>query len=204
MKKIIVIAMIMIMCASFVYAAAEPVDAVRTPLNKALSILNDPQYKGDVKADEQRDRLWTCIDQVFDFVEVGKRALARNWKKFTPQERKEFCDVFAKVMGNAYLSRIQTGFEGETITYLGSIPGKKPNKATVKTKIVGESREIPVDYGVLLKKGTWRVYDVKIEGVSLVQNYRSQFNKILMNKKPAELIQRLRTKLDKQGSSNSI
>ena len=204
MKKIIIATAVLALFATWAFAASDPMSAVKTPLDKALSILNDPQYKDGAKEAEQRDRLWVCIEEVFDFVEVGKRALARNWRKFTPAERKEFCDVFAQVMGNAYLSRIQTGFEGEKIVYLDTVPDKRPEKSSVRTKIVSPNREIPVDYQLLLKKGSWRVYDVKIEGVSLVQNYRSQFNKLLMNQKPAELISRLKTKLEKQETSEDI
>lgn len=198
MKKIISIAIILILYAATASAANPAMNAVREPLDRAMTILNDPQFANGQKEAEQKDLLWTCIDDVFNFVEVGKRALGKGWKKFKPEQRKEFCDVFAKVIGNAYLSRIQDGFGGETIDYLEMIPGKKPTKAVVKTMIKNDSRETPVDYSLLQKNGRWQVYDVKIEGISLVKNYRSQFSKILMNKKPDELIQRLKTKLEKQ------
>ncbi len=195
MKKIIVVFLLLFVLAPFAQAADPVMDAVKVPLGKAMSILNDPQFKDGQNAVKQKDLLWVCIEEVFNFVEVGKRALGKNWKKFSPAERKDFCDVFSKLLGDAYLSRIQTGYEGDTIDFLkATVNPKKPHKAKVKTIIRRPGTEIPVDYSLLNKKDKWEVYDVKIEGISLVKNYRSQFDEILMNKKPAELIQELKDK----------
>ncbi|MBI9077674.1 MAG: ABC transporter substrate-binding protein [Desulfatibacillum sp.] len=194
MKKIIAVTLCLFLLSIPALAADSAMDAVKKPLDKALAILDDPQFKDGQNAEKQKELLWECIEEVFNFVEVGKRAVGRNWKKFTPAERKDFTDVFSRVLGDAYLSRIQEGYEGEDINYLGTEQGEKEDKAVVKTIIQRPGMEIPVDYSLLSRDGKWEVYDVKIEGISLVKNYRSQFDKILMNKKPAELIQDLKDK----------
>ncbi len=172
-------------------------DAIRQPVNQVLSILADPAYKGQEGQKVQKEKLWKIIEQMFDFTEVSKRALGRNWRQFSPQERGRFRDVFSKFLGNIYLGRLQGGFEGEKVQFVGQqSPGA--NKAVVKTKIVRDSVQIPVDYKMTNKKGPWKIYDVNVEGVSLIKNYRSQFNKFLMNKKPRALIEKLTAKLKKQ------
>ena len=194
MKKIIVAILCLFLLSIPALAADPAIEAVKIPLDKAMAILNDPQFANGQNAEKQKELLWVCIEEVFNFVEVGKRAVGRNWKKFTPAERKDFTEIFSKVLGDAYLTRIQGGYEGETIHYLGTEPGSKDDKAVVQTIIQRPGMEIPVDYSLLNKNGKWEVYDVKIEGISLVKNYRSQFDKKLMNMKPAELIQELKDK----------
>ncbi|ACL06113.1 MlaC/ttg2D family ABC transporter substrate-binding protein [Desulfatibacillum aliphaticivorans] len=194
MKKFIAAILCLFLFSAPALAADPALEAVKAPLDKAMAVLNDPQFKDGQNAEKQRELLWDCIEEVFNFVEVAKRSVGRNWKKFTPEERKDFTDIFSRVLGDAYLSRIQTGYEGDTIDYLGVEAGSKDDKAVVQTVIQRPGMQIPVDYSMLNKKGKWEVYDVKIEGISLVKNYRSQFDKKLMNMKPADLIQELKEK----------
>ncbi|SHK34267.1 phospholipid transport system substrate-binding protein [Desulfatibacillum alkenivorans DSM 16219] len=194
MKKFIAAILCLFLFSAPALAADPALEAVKAPLDKAMAVLNDPQFADGQNAEKQRELLWDCIEEVFNFVEVAKRSVGRNWKKFTPEERKDFTEIFSRVLGDAYLSRIQTGYEGDTIDYLGVEAGSKDDKAVVQTVIQRPGMQIPVDYSMLNKKGKWEVYDVKIEGISLVKNYRSQFDKKLMNMKPAELIQELKEK----------
>lgn len=180
-------------------APPEPLDAIKGPIDTVIAILNDPVYKDMSLKSEQRDKIWQSVSAIFDFDEISMRAVARNWKKFTPEERKEFSAVFSKFLGNTYVDKIQGEFHNEEIVYVGQEILKK-GRALAKTLIKRETIEIPVDYRLKLMDGQWRVYDVAVEGISLVKNYRTQFSQLLKKESPAELIKRLEKKLAEQES----
>ncbi len=175
----------------------QPLDALRGPINEVISILKDPKYEDASQKDLEREQLWAAMRKLFDFTEMAKRSLARNWKAFAPEQRKEFSEVFGEFLGNAYLNKIQKDYQDEEVVY-GKQEILTDTKAVVKTKIIRETVEIPVDYSMKARNGAWRVYDVNIEGVSMIKNYRTQFNKILATKSPTELIERLKKKIEKQ------
>jgi phospholipid transport system substrate-binding protein len=180
--------------------AASPTDTIRKPLDSAIEILGDPKYQADdpgLKA-EQRDKIWDLVGGSFDFTEVSRRALARNWKSFSAEEQKAFATVFAKMLGNIYVERIQSGFAGQKVEFTDEILHESRPLAIVKTFIIDDQTKIPVDYSLKKMNDQWRVYDVKVEGVSLIKNYRTQFNDILRKEKPAQLIERLKTKVAEQ------
>jgi phospholipid transport system substrate-binding protein len=197
MKKMIIIVWALLIFHPPLLFAEEPIDAVKKPIERGLLLLKDPRYQGPEKKMEQRENVWRIIKEIFDFQEVSKRALARNWRLFTPPQRQEFTDLFSELLGNTYLNRIQQGFANEEVVYIGQEKFKN-NRAVVKTKIVGKNIEIPIDYRMQNRNGQWRVYDVYVEGISLIKNYRSQFNKILMKKKPQQLIEQLKKKVKMQ------
>ena len=180
--------------------AGEPTEVIKGPMDEALALLRDPQYKTDdpAKKAEQRQKFWSLIEPVFDFRVLSQRTLARNWKKFNEAQQAEFAQVFGDMLGNIYVDRIQGGYSDETVEF-GSerIHDSKP-LAVVKTFIVSSRNRIPVDYSLIKKDGNWRVYDVKVEGVSLVKNYRSQFKEILAKESPDQLIERLKKKVAEQ------
>lgn len=172
-----------------------PMETLKKPLDEVITILRDPKYKPKDKRLLQRESIYKITDKIFDFVEISKRSLARNWRIFTPQERKDFTEVFTKLLKDTYSRKIQGEYTGhEKIRYVGH-EMLSPTKAVVKTKILREGGNIPVDYRMRLRNGRWMVYDIKIEGIGLVQNYRAQFNSFLLNKKPADLIAQLRKKV---------
>ena len=180
--------------------AAEPADALKAPMDEALALLRDPQYKVDdpEKKAIQREKFWSLVAPVFDFDEVSKRTLARNWADFSDAQQAEFAQVFSELLGNIYVDRIQGGYSDETIEFGDQILHDSRPLAVVKTFIVSARNRIPVDYSLIQKGDTWRVYDVKVEGVSLVKNYRSQFKEILSKESPDELIERLKQKVAEQ------
>jgi phospholipid transport system substrate-binding protein len=102
------------------------------------------------------------------------------------------------MLGNIYVERIQSGFADQKVEFTDEILHESKPLAIVKTLIVTDQNKIPVDYSLKEKDGRWRVYDVKVEGVSLIKNYRTQFNDILRKEKPAELIERLKAKVAEQ------
>ncbi|HSO18842.1 MAG TPA: ABC transporter substrate-binding protein [Desulfosarcina sp.] len=183
-------------------AADEPMDVLKRPMDEALAVLRDPRYETDDPAQkaEQREKFWAIVEPVFDFEEVSKRTLARNWSQFDASQQKRFVDVFSDLLGNIYVDRIQGGYSDETIEFDEQYIHDSRPLAVVKTFIVSERNRIPVDYSLIKTDGTWRVYDVKVEGISLIKNYRSQFKEILSKESPDELIERLKEKVAEQNA----
>jgi phospholipid transport system substrate-binding protein len=178
--------------------AMEPIETIKGPLEESLALLNDPRYKDPTLKDEQRDKIWTLIESVFDFEEVSKRALARNWRRLNPGQQKEFIELFTQLLGNTYLDQVQMAYKDETVSFDSQeIHDSKP-LARVKARIISAKGDIPVDYSLKNIDGGWRVYDVRVEGISLIKNYRTQFDEILMKESPEALIDRLREKVDEQ------
>ena len=173
--------------------AKEPLESLKGPIEEVVAILNDPIYQEDGQKEIQHEKIWEVIRQIFDFTEIAKRALARNWRVFTPKQRKEFTDAFTELLGNNYINKIQGQYQDERVIYLGQemLSG---TKALVKTKIVRKHAEIPANYRMKQHNSSWWIYDVSIEGVSLVKNYRTQFNKILVKESPGQLIERIKKK----------
>jgi len=172
----------------------EPIEALKGPVEEGLRILRDPRYRDPSMRKAQRDRIWEILDQIFDYAEISRRALGANWKAFSPAEQEEFTDVFSRLIGNTYLDRIQGEFQDEKVEFLDQEMVEGKPLAKVSTRVVRKAGDIPVDYGMVLKEGRWQVYDVRVEGVSLVQNYRSQFSSLLVKETPAQLIERIRAK----------
>jgi phospholipid transport system substrate-binding protein len=176
-------------------AAISPLDALQAPIEKVLELLNDPKFKDPVHRQHQRNKIFEITNKIFDFTEMSKRALARNWKSFSPQEQKQFVDVFSEHLNNTYMDKVQGEYKGETVMFLNQEMVSE-GKATVTTKVQREPNAISVDYSMLMVDNHWRVYDVNVEGVSLIKNYRTQFDQILSKETPAQLIERLKKKND--------
>jgi phospholipid transport system substrate-binding protein len=185
-------------CAAFVLCfsmflgqalAGEPLDTIKQSTEQVLEILRDPQLKADPAAME--GKIWEVVSIRFDFEEMARRALAVHWRDRSPQEQREFVDLFGKLLQRSYSGKLAQ-YTDERVDYLGEeIEGPR---AEVRTKLVSKTMEIPIDYRMLKKSTEWRVYDVVIEGVSLVNNYRNQFNRIVVSSGYKELIHRMRTK----------
>ena len=176
--------------------AGPPLDAVRANVNKVLEVLRDPKLKAASAKEIEKEQLRLIYDGMFDDVELSKRTLARNWNSLNVAQRKEFVLLFRQVLEKAYIDKIlaytdeKIVFERETMV--------SGTQAEVQTKIVTSSKEIPIAYRLLQKDGAWKVYDVVIENVSLVLNYRTQFNDILAKDKPEQLLEILRKKVKGQ------
>ncbi len=174
-------------------SAGVPTDQLRTRINRVVKTIEDPELRKESKNKERRTAVRKVADEIFDFNETARRSLARHWLQRSPAERKEFVDLFANLLERSYISKIEL-YNGEKIAYLGdTIDG---DQATVRTKILTkQGSEIPVDYKMLRGPGDrWLVYDVMIEGVSLIANYRTQFNKIIQTSSYEELVNRMKTK----------
>lgn len=192
--KPVIVAMVMVWIGTASPASGkEPLDELRQPIDMVIEILRDPLYRDEAKKKLQREKIWDVIRTHFDFLEISKRSLARNWLVFTPKERKEFTEVFGDFLGEIYIDKLQGEFQDEKVVYVGQ-EMVSDSKALVKTTVIRKTAEIPMNYSMLKNNDGWKIYDVNIEGVSLVQNYRTQFNQTLSKESPAQLIERLRNK----------
>jgi phospholipid transport system substrate-binding protein len=176
--------------------ADTPTQQVRQTVDKVLDILRNKELKRPEKTKERRALIRRTISERFDFEEMAKRSLALHWKKRTPEERKEFVSLFTDLLERSYIKRIE-GYEDEKILYVGE--EIENEYSVVKSKIITKRKvEIPIEYRLLKKNGKWEVYDVVIEGVSLVSNYRTQFNKIIRTDSYEELVKRMKDKQEEE------
>ena len=172
--------------------AGVPTDQLRGSVDEALKLLGDSAAKRE-RPRERRAALRKIADDIFDWQETANRALGAHWYQRTPGEREEFVRLFSDLLDRSYMSKIER-YDGERIAYAGdSIEG---DQAVVRTKILNkQGAEIPVNYRMLRRESErWKVYDVEIEGVSLVANYRTQFNNLLRRGSYAEIVNTLRAK----------
>ncbi|PYM17925.1 MAG: organic solvent tolerance ABC transporter substrate-binding protein [Candidatus Rokuibacteriota bacterium] len=172
--------------------AGQPTDQLKSHVDRIVQMLQDPALKSEGRSAERRDAVRKVAMDIFDFEETSKRALGPHWRERTPAEREEFVRLFTDLLEHSYLSKIES-YQGEKISYLGETV--QDDTATVKTRIVTPKRtEIPVDYRMGRKDNRWLVYDVIIEGISLVGNYRTQFNKVIQTQSYQALVEKLRAK----------
>jgi phospholipid transport system substrate-binding protein len=171
-------------------AAGQVSDQLRSRIDRVVSILEDPILK--VRPEERRVALRGAATDIFDFTEVTRRSLGRHWQAATPAEREELVQLFTVLLERSYLGRIEQ-YRDERIAVVGeALDGEL---ATVRTRLVSKGgTETPVDYRLYRAGDRWMAYDVSVEGVSLVANYRSQFNKIIQASSTQALVKRLRAK----------
>jgi phospholipid transport system substrate-binding protein len=178
-----------------VYAGV-PLDTVQQSVNKVLDVLRDPKLKADSAKKVKKEKLRIIYKSMFDEVEFSKRTLARNWSKLNEAQQKEFVDLFEQVLEKSYIDKILSYTNEKIEFYKEDINSE--TQAEILTKIVTSSKEIPISYRVIKKDNTWKVYDVVVENVSLVLNYRTQFNDILTKNSPEQLLEILRKKVKAQ------
>jgi phospholipid transport system substrate-binding protein len=174
--------------------AGLPTDQIKSTVEKALVVLQDLRLKPPAKLKERRDQLRQILFARFDFTEMAKRALGSNWRRRTPQEQEEFVQLFTDVLERAYAEIIES-YTDEKIVYVNErIDGTYGDVASKILTSKGE--EYSINYKVHLVKNEWKVYDVVAENISLVNNYRSQFNRVIANASYEELVRRLRDKVE--------
>jgi phospholipid transport system substrate-binding protein len=178
--------------------AGAPSDQLKAQIDRVLRTLEDPDLKKDGRARDRRVAVRRIANDIFDFGETARRSLGRHWQPRTPAERDEFVQLFGDLLERSYISRVEL-YGGERIQYLGdTVEGEQ---ARVQTKLVTKSNsEIPIEYRMHRRGERWLVYDVIIEGVSLVANYRTQFNKIIQTSSYQELVRKMKTKQEELSS----
>ena len=192
MAAAVVTAVMMVASGGPAWAGA-PTDQLRGRVDRVLGVLEDPALKQEARAADRQAAIRAIANEIFDFRELSQRTLARHWQGRTAAERDEFVRLFADLLERSYIGKIETYSGGERIQYLAeSVDG---DQATVRTKIVTKAgTEIPVDYRMQRSGDRWLVYDVTIEGVSLIANYRAQFNRIIQQSSFKELLAKLAAK----------
>lgn len=195
-KRIVVFCILIIFVLSIPVYAGVPMTTVEANVNKVLAVLRDSKLKSPAAKEIKKDKLRVIYKDMFDEIEFSKRTLTRNWNKFSPAERVEFVKLFEQVLEKSYIDKILDYSNEKVDFYKESM--LSGNQAEIQTKIVTASKEIPIYYRMILKDGKWKVYDVVVENVSLVQNYRTQFNDILAKNTPEQLLEILRKKVKAQ------
>jgi phospholipid transport system substrate-binding protein len=195
-KKFIIFSLLMIFILSVPVYAGVPMTTVEASVKRVLDVLRDPKLKSPSAKEMKKEKLRVIYKDMFDEIEFSKRTLTRNWNKFTPAERAEFVNLFEQVLEKAYIDKI-LDYSNEKIDFYKETMLSE-NQAEIQTKIVTSSKEIPIFYRMIVKNGKWKVYDVVVENVSLVQNYRTQFNDILSGGTPEQLLDVLRKKVKAQ------
>ena len=181
--------------------AGAPTEQLRGRIDRVLKIL-DPEAKQDGKSEERRAAIRKLAQETFDFREISQRSLARHWQARTPAEKDEFTELFADLLERSYIGQIEQYSGGEKIAYVSeSVEGRV---ALVRTKLITKAgTEIPVDYKLHEVGGNWLVYDVSIEGVSLISNYRAQFDRIIRSSSYKQLAEKLKAKKDEPIGSDA-
>lgn len=175
--------------------AGAPLDTVKGHVNKVVDILRDPNLQGAANKKKKKDRIRPISEKMFDFNELSRRTLGQNWGKLSPVQQKEFVDLYKLLLEDTYADKI-TSYTDEEVTFTKESQLSEKTYE-IKSNIARRSGDVPVDYRVINREGEWRIYDVVIEGVSLINNYRTQFREILANKSPEALLETLRKKVGK-------
>ncbi len=172
--------------------AGEPTEKIKETTDGIIAIVSDAALKGPDKADERKRLIRQVVDERFDWEEMSRRSLARHWAGRTAEEKKEFIGLFGRLLERTYLDKVE-GYSGERVIYdAENVDPDDQKYVAVKVRFMTKKDiEIPVEYKLWQKKNDWLVYDISIEGVSLVNNYRRQFKDMSYGK----LIKRLRTKI---------
>jgi phospholipid transport system substrate-binding protein len=196
-RSIVVLSIIISLLLPYPAWAGAPLDTVKLNVNKGLEVLRDPKLKAESAKEAKKEKLRLIYNNLFDDVEMSKRTLSRNWNSLNAAQRQEFVKLFRQVLEKAYVDRILAYSDEKIVFDKESMVSE--TQAEVQTRVLtSANKEIPISYRTILKDGGWKVYDVVIENVSLVLNYRTQFNEILAKNDPEHLLETLRQKVKGQ------
>jgi len=175
-------------------SAGVPTEQIRVTVDRVLRILKDPALNSASAKEARRSELTKAILPRFDFEEMAKRSLGAEWRRRTPAEQEEFIRLFTELLKNSYIESIES-YRGEKVIYRSE--SQDGAYADVGTKVISDrGEEFTIDYRLNLEGSEWKVYDVIIENISIVNNYRSQFNRILGRSSFAELLRTIRDKVN--------
>lgn len=172
--------------------AGEPTEQIKAAISQGVEILERSRLDSQKQRAEVINRLREIVYPLFDFSEMARRSLGSHWRRLTPQQQKEFVALFTELLEKTYADKIDL-YEGQKVVYIRETIEK--DYAEVGTKVIGKKGEsYSVDYKLHLVDGKWRIYDVVAENISLVNNYRSQFNRVIVNSSFEDLLKRLKEK----------
>jgi len=177
-------------------AASTPRATLEKVVGEVLETLKDPGYANPATRTPLREKIEKAVESVFDFSEFSARTVGTRWKSFSSEQQRRFDEAFARLLLTTYLDNID-GYNGEKVEYAAENFSAKGNRAEVPTIVtLGDGKKVPVNYRMMEKDGRWVVYDVVIENVSLIKNYRAQFKEILAKDSPDQLIERVRERAE--------
>lgn len=175
--------------------AGPPLDTVKGHIDKVLVVLRDTSLKGESGKSAKKTKIRSITEKMFDYTELSRRTLGQNWKNFNNNQQKEFTELYKSILEDAYADKLITYTDEKVVFNKENMLSEKT--CEIQTTIVTKKADVPIFYRVIQKEGEWRVYDVVIEGVSLISNYRTQFREILASKSPDGLLDILRKKVGK-------
>jgi phospholipid transport system substrate-binding protein len=194
-KTLVAVAMILIEFSTFAYAE-QPLDTLQKLIDQGITILTDPIYKDTAQKDNQRQQLSEILNQLVDFKEFCRHALASNLLKFTPQQLDEFTELFANFVTVYYLTILQDNYTNEKVIPI-SQNLISTSKAVVHVTVFWNNIEIPVEIRMVRRSDSWKAYDIFVLGISVVRFYGAQFQEILGKETPDQIIDRLKLKIKK-------
>jgi phospholipid transport system substrate-binding protein len=172
--------------------AGPPTDQLRGGVDRVLEVLRDPQLSGDARIDQRRMAVGKVAGEIFDFGDMAKRALGQHWAERTPAERAEFVRLFTDLIQRAYVSKVDQHAAATKMTFRGETVDA--DYAVVRTTIpLGNGSTMPLDYRMHNTRDHWQVYDLNIDGISLVANYRAQFNRVIRTSSYPALVTKLKS-----------
>jgi phospholipid transport system substrate-binding protein len=193
MKKA-VIALLIIIALPVVARADSALETVKARVGEVLAVLRDPAFKPDSAKEAKKNKLRSIFDGIFDYNEMSRATLSRNWEKLTPAQQKEFVVLFKTLLENFYAETILS-FKDQQVTF-GKERPLGENRYEVETKVISGSTETPINFRLVQKDGKWSVYDFSVEGIAVVANYRSQFGRMLTKETPDEMLANLRKQVE--------
>lgn len=188
-RKIISVVVVLIFLVPVAVQAGVPMDTAKAGVDKVVAVAGDKGLELEAKKKKIRE----LVGEFFDFNVLSRLTLGRHWKQFKPDQQKEFVALYRTLLENVYIDRI-IAYTDEKVVFEKEIMHSK-KKAEVTSNIVTSTNQIPINYRMVIRGKEWKVYDVVIEGVSMVSNYRSQFNEILAKQSPDQLLDTLKKRV---------
>lgn len=177
-------------------SASDPMDVIKTGVNQITQLIDDPKFRDPETQEAQLEKIWNVVQDIFNFPVIARGTIRRHdWHNFSDEQKSEFTELFKQLLITTYLERLPEEYENEKVVFQDQ-EMLSDTRALVRTKVISTDTEIPVDYRLMLSDGTWTVYNVIVENISLVTNYRDQFSQILMRSSPEQFLEQLREKVD--------
>ena len=177
----------------------DPLVQVQKSVDEILMILQSEELQTPEKKDERKQRILTVVNRMFDFRGMARSSLGQNWNSLTTEERDSFVSLFASLIEQRYIGKIDA-YSDQKVIYKNQ--RVRNNKARVYTVIIDKDLEIPMDYSLQMSQGKWLIKDLKIENVSLIANYRRDFNSIIRKEQFAGLVEKITEQLEKSEMQN--
>ena len=177
----------------------DPLVQVQKSVDEIFMILQSEELKTPEKKDERKQRILTVVNRMFDFRGMARSSLGQNWNSLTTEERDRFVSLFASLIEQRYIGKIDA-YSNQKVIYKNQ--RVRNNKARVYTAIIDKDLEIPIDYSLQMSQGKWLIKDLKIENVSLIANYRRDFNSIIRKEQFAGLVEKITEQLEKSEMQN--